>query len=565
MGDLGLRSSLVLRDKEMHQVTEDTASSVTATPKWISLIVVALLTVTTVAAYAPTFHNGWTNYDDDDYVTANPQVQNGFTAEGWAWAWSTYDASNWHPLTWLSHMADAELFGPKDARGPHAVSLLIHLFVGILLYGLLAGTTGHWLPSALVAQLFLLHPLQVECVAWVSQRKTLIAMLMLLASLASYSAFVMRGRRRFYIIALVFYAASLLAKPMGVVLPLLLVLWDSWPLQRNILRGDRFGRLLEKLPFAGLAFVSCWVTLQAQEQAIASIDVLTLDIRAATAVVALPSYLAMFFGPYPLAVLYPHPLALPPMGVLTISLFVVVAVTGLAICLHRRLPFLLMGWGWFLCSLVPTLGLVQVGVQFVADRYMYLPSVGILVALVWSAWLLNARLVDNVRGFVAAGAVAGLLLGIITFQQVKVWRDSITLFENATAHTTGNYIAYSQLADAYMEAGREDEAGTAVQAAYDAGLRHPGTLRSLATFRAQEGKWEEAERLARQAVAADPEAVDLAATLAEILVARGKLDAAAAELRRARELDPTDPNVAYVQEILKRTQRRQQMIDQGSQ
>lgn len=495
-------------------------------------------------AYSGTFSNGWTDYDDPDYVTKNDHVREGLTASGWRWAWTTFDASNWHPLTWLSHMLDVESFGPDSAVGPHGVNLALHLVSAVLLFFLLARGTNIPAASFVAALIFTLHPAQVEVVAWVSQRKTLLATVLLLASLIAYSSYVRRSSKLWYALSLLLCAACLLAKPIGVVLPILYFLWDGWPARRwpATVRWSEWRPLLwDKLPFVALALGSSVMTILAQQGAIASDDSLPLSVRAGTASVAVFAYLQLAFWPVDLAVFYPHSLTMPPANELTLAAFGLVAIT-LAVLLQRNVRrYLLFGWFWFLAALVPTIGLVQVGGHFIADRYFYLPSIGVFIAVVWAADDFSRRFFGHRRALWGTAVVLAVALGAMTHSQVAVWRDSESLFTHAARHTKDNYIAYSHLAALQLEQGNESQALTLMQQAYDAGYREVTMLLSLASVRARNGAWDAAESVAREAVARRPKSANAHAKLAEILLGQGKVEEARREVESALALESDHP------------------------
>ena len=413
-------------------------------------LVCATLVVATLAVFAPVRALPFLRYDDEQYVTANPPVQAGLTAESVRWAFTSFHASNWHPLTWLSHMADVELFG-AGAAGPHVVNALLHIGNACLVFLWLAGLTGSVWRSAAVAALFALHPQRVESVAWIAERKDLLCACFALLSLLAWTLFAKRGSRAAYGVALACMALGLLAKPMLVSLPLLLVVLDFWPLRRGL-------RIAEKLPFAALAVASSLVTLAAQVDAIA--PSLALSERLANPIVGLAAQLGLAFWPVDLAVLYPQPLVRSLASVAAAGA-VVAASAALALALWRRAPHVTAGLAWFAIALGPTLGIVQVGFQSTADRYSYLPQIGVWLALVWAVAELR------VPRRLSAAALAAVLVAfaVLTRAQLASWVDDLALWRRALAVTDGNWFAHTEAGIELAARGRVDEALAELDAA----------------------------------------------------------------------------------------------------
>ena len=474
---------------------------------------VAALLAATAAIYAPVRQHGYIELDDRRYVLENPLVRGGLTPGGIAEAFrSTWD-SNWIPLTWISHMVDASLFGLEP--GPaHLHNLLLHLIATALLLALFHRMTGAFWRSGIVAALFALHPLHVESVVWIAERKDVLSTALGVAALRAYAGYAARpGPRRYAGVALL-HALALLAKPMMVTLPLLMGVLDFWPLRRRAALRRLVG---EKLPLLALSGVSAGMTLFAHTRAgtLASTEVVPLGARLAQAVVATATYLGRTLWPRDLAVYYPHP-GTPEAGAVLGALAVLVAVTGSALWQARRRPYLLAGWLWFGIGLVPVIGVVQTGFQGLADRYTYLPSVGILLALVWLAaeGLGAAARRPGARRAAAFGAalLAVAVLGLLaraTRAQVALWRDSVTLFEHAVR-----------------------VAGPA-----------PVSLFALGSALAREGRLEEAAQRYREALALDPRFAEGHHNLGVLLARRGELAAAVDHYRRALEIAPRAPEV----------------------
>ncbi|HTG32198.1 MAG TPA: hypothetical protein VLB76_04655 [Thermoanaerobaculia bacterium] len=410
----------------------------------LPLLLGAALALLTLAAYLPALRNGFVNLDDGLYVTGNPQVQKGITRASAVWALTANVANNWHPLTLLSHQLDCQLFG-LDPAGHHATSLLLHLANTLLLFAVLRGMTGAVWRSAAVAALFAVHPAHVESVAWVAERKDVLSALFWILAMAAWTGYARRPSPGRYLLVALMMILGLMAKPMVVTLPFALLLLDVWPLER---RGLGWQRLIaEKLPLLALSAVASLVTLRYQRTSLAPLDLVPWSLRLANAAVSYASYLGKLLLPRNLAVFYPIPLAIPAWQVAAAAVLLA-ALTALAAWKARRAPWLLVGWLWFLGTLVPVIGLVQVGRQAMADRYTYLPSIGLFVAIVWGiAWGI-AALARERRAvlFIAAAAILALAVG--TWMQAGTWHDSVALYRHALAVTRGNYVAHVGLAKA---------------------------------------------------------------------------------------------------------------------
>ncbi len=425
-------------------------------------------------AFAGALRNEFVAFDDDFYVTGNPLVLGGLTREGVGQAFTTFHAGNWHPLTWLSHMTDVELFG-VDPIAHHAVNVALHGLNAVLVFLVLSTLTGTTWLAAFAAALWAVHPLRVESVAWVAERKDLLSASFGLLALLCWIQWTRGQAAVARLGALACFALALMAKPMLVTLPFLLLLLDCWPLERLRARADLWPRVREKLAFFALSIGSCAVTLAAQAPGIGHAGP---ALRLGNVVLAYPAYLELVLWPARLAVLYPYRASIPT-GELLASAALLVAITLLALWQARRRPWLLVGWLWFAGMLVPTLGFVQVGVQAYADRYTYLPFIGVALALAYAC----AEVVDRAprarslaTGLAACAAV--LLLGVLTAKtraQVEVWRDSETLFENSLAVTQANWFAHGELGIALAARGELERA----RSEFEASLRiHPRYARA---------------------------------------------------------------------------------------
>jgi tetratricopeptide (TPR) repeat protein len=465
---------------------------------------------------------GFTNYDDPFYVLNNPGVNGGLTWDGVAWAF-TGKADYWHPLTWLSHMLDWQLYGDQ-AGGHHLTSVLWHAANAVLAFLVLRRLTGAFWMSASYAALFAWHPLRVESVAWITERKDVMSGCFFLLTLWSYAAYTERakGKPRFalgtYWLTLALFALGLMCKPMLVTVPLVLLILDFWPLRRAGIEPADWPcwreLLIEKMPFFTLSVAAAAATVFMQRAEGAFVLQLPFTARLGNAVVSVARYLGKFFWPFDLAVCYPHPGYWPAVTVVT-AIALVAGLTTIAWRQHRRRPWLLAGWLWFLVMLLPVIGLVQVGFQAMADRYTYLPMLGWQLALLWT---LSQRPLRAIARRAATALGIAVLLGCAarTWDQQATWRDTLTLFSHATAAVARNDVAEEFLAYELVSLGRV----------------------------------EEADRHCRRALEINPQNANAYYTLARIQEAQGRLDAAIASLRTARHMRPNDPQREYMLGVL---------------
>jgi tetratricopeptide (TPR) repeat protein len=434
-----------------------------------------LLAVVVLVVYNPVIHNGFI-YDDEGYITGNPQVRAGLTWPTVKWAFTTYQQANWHPLTWLSHALDYELFGLHSA-GHHYVNVLLHAVNVVLLFLLLESATGFRWRSLMVAVLFALHPINVESVAWAAERKNVLSMMFFLLALYAYVWYVRRPGLRRYAAVACFFALALLAKPQVITLPFLLLLWDYWPLGRmgapaETAQGRNAPKLssawlvLEKVPLLLLSAASALVTMKAQKAggALQAFSRYSLLLRLETAAVSYARYLGKALWPSKLVAMYPHPNKLYPAWQAGAAVVLLLLITALVLR-ARGQRYLAVGWFWFLGCLVPMIGLVQVGLQAMADRYAYIPFIGLFLMIVWLlADGAKARQI-SVR-WLAIPAVSCLLaLGILTCRQVGYWHDTESFWVRTLALTEDNYVAQVNLGDFLLNQGRTEEAGAHFRAA----------------------------------------------------------------------------------------------------
>lgn len=525
---------------------------------------VALALVVAIGvAYADVGRLGFVRYDDTQYVTENPVVRAGLTREGVSWAFQTFAAANWHPLTWLSHMLDVELFGV--AAGPaHRISLALHGVNSLLLFWLLRSWTGALWRPALVAGLFALHPMHVESVAWISERKDVLSTLFWLLTTAAWTGFVKRGSLWAYAAALTLLTLGLLAKPMLVTLPFTLLLLDLWPFAR-------LGRLplrrliLEKLPLWAVVAASIALTLVAQRGggAVQALDAFSLSLRLQTAVVALVGYVAKLGWPVDLAVFYPHPRAWSA-GVVAASLIALAAATAAAIIARKSRPWLTVGWLWFLGTLVPVLGVVQVGMQWMADRYSYVPSIGLAIVAAFGMGELASRWPRTRRGVVSVAIAMLVACGWATHSQVAVWHDTRSLFEHALAATGDNFVAQSALGSEALREGRADEALRRWQEAARLAPDYVIAQRNLALVLSSLGRVSEATRHLERYAALRPRRAEARFSLAQAYQTQGRYALALREWSAGLEIDPGDADArAQLATVLARLGRTREALTQA--
>ncbi|MCI0748727.1 MAG: tetratricopeptide repeat protein [Verrucomicrobia subdivision 3 bacterium] len=425
------------------------------------MLICAFLTAVTLAAFWSVKDAAFVNFDDPRYVSQNLIVQKGLTVENLRWAFTTFYFNNWHPLTWLSFMADCEFFG-LSARAFHLVNLAFHVGNTLLLFLFLTRTTAAIWPSCIVAGFFGIHPLHVESVAWVAERKDVLSTFFWLLTMWAYHVYVKRKRACWYVASLMLFCLGLMSKAMLVTLPFVLMLLDLWPLRR-IDGGTRdwLARakplLWEKAPFILLAAAASYLAYRAQGEAVASTEGLAFASRLENVFVSYARYISKTFWPTDLSVFYPHPVQWPEWQVWG-SLALVFAASVLAFFRIREAPYLFTGWFWFLGTLVPVIGLVQIGGQSIADRYMYVPSMGLFIALVWTAREFTAH--ERVlKGVAAACAVIALAACcFVTMRQVEHWKSSLALFTHAERVTGPNVTVLNNLGNALLASGRKSEA-----------------------------------------------------------------------------------------------------------
>jgi tetratricopeptide (TPR) repeat protein len=473
---------------------------------WRPAILAVAVALLAFLPYAGTGGNEFLDYDDVEYILENPPVLGGLTPGGAAWALTSFHASNWHPLTWISHMADISLFGPSPGR-LHLVNAWLHGFNAALLFLLLWSLTGHAWGSVLAALLFGLHPLRVESVAWIAERKDLLCAFFVLLTLLAWRRSLGggAGHGRWRGASMLLFALALMSKPMAVTLPGLLLVLDFWPLGRwRAVPPSRLG--LEKLPFLALSCASAALTLAAQKanDTLASLGDFPPGERLANATASLLDYLVDAFRPTSLAVFYPFPHGGPPAGKVVAAAALLAALLLWLARAWRRYPWVVSGALWYLGMLLPVIGLVQVGYQARADRYTYLPLVGVTVALVWSCLAAaDGRRWAN-RVLAAAGVVVLVTLSALTVRQAALWRDGVTLFEHALRVGGDAWQTRSNLGHAYYDRGTLDRAMLHLVESLRTRPDQPDALMNLGLTLAKSGRVREAIPRYLEAIRLDP-------------------------------------------------------------
>ncbi len=495
------------------------------------------------AVYARVLGHGFVSFDDPNYLVENEMVRGGLTWAGVKWAFTTSHAANWHPFTWLSHMLDVELFGMR-AGGHHATNVALHGLNAALLFLGLRGMTRAFWPSVLVAALFVLHPLRAESVAWAAERKDVLSATFWMTCLLAWAWYARRPSLGKYAVVALSLALGLMAKPMLVTLPFVLLLLDFWPLRR-LRDGTAWRLVLEKIPLLLLVAGSCLATMWAQESggSVRSLGALSLDERLAVVPLSYVGYLAKTIWPVGLACFYPHPAIgiggeVSILGAKTIgAILALLVITACAVRWGRRIPYLPVGWFWYLGTLVPVVGLFQVGDQAMADRYAYVPLVGIYLAAVWGiVHVAGSRLPRFALG---AGAAAVLVaLGIATWLQAGTWRDSLTLFEHAASVTERNYLAHTVVAQEREKLGELEAARDHLEEALRFRPGYVAARNRLGIVYGKLGDWDRAVAFYEEAIRSQPRNVDAYVSLAGILAGGRDPGRARSLLEQALAIDP---------------------------
>lgn len=512
---------------------------------WLTAALAAALVVITVLVYAPVRHFDFVEVDDPLYVSENPHVAGGLTAENVEWAFTSQHGGYLIPLTWVSYMADVEVYGGVNPGGHHVTNLLLHVANTVILFLLLLRATGARIRSAFVAALFAVHPLHVESVAWITERKDVLSTLFWFLGLWAYGWYVARPGWRRYLAIVACVALGLLAKPMLVTFPFVLLLLDVWPLGRvhapRAAWQDWRPLILEKLPLLVLVSGASALTYVAQQAvgAASSLQSLPLGLRLENAVVSYWEYLRTLAWPVPLTMIYPLPDSIGPAAVAGAAILLL-AISGLAVWGRRRAPYLLVGWLWYLGTLVPVIGIVQVGTQARADRFTYVPLIGLFVILVWACADLAAGARWRRVAAVAAGLVVVTAASLQARVQISYWKDSVTLWTHAVESTLGvsQYDAHRSLGRILAGKGRTAEAIGHFEAAVALSPSSPDARLDLAGILAAAGRQADAITQLQEVTRLRPEGADAHATLGALWSGLGRVDAAIREFEVVLRIRP---------------------------
>jgi hypothetical protein len=507
-----------------------------------------VLTIITAVVYSGVFKNDFINFDDNVYVTSNTHIQQGLSWEGVMWAFTTIYGSNWHPLTWISHMLDIQFFGLNPA-GHHLTNLIFHILATLLLFGFLRYATGKVWVSSLVAALFALHPVHVESVAWVAERKDVLSAIFWFLTLWAYVYYTRSPNKRKYALVLILFAFGLLAKPMLVSLPFILLLLDYWPLERMTLNRQAVGLLLlEKIPLLIMAVASSIITVIAQQEAISGFNRIDFKIRLSNAILSYCIYLSQAFWPTGLAVFYPYtnPHLMNTLG----GAFFLVVVTVVVLWKGRQSKFLITGWFWFIIALIPVIGIVQVGGQAHADRYTYLPFIGIFIIFIWGFNEISEKiLIRNKMVMKIVIAILFLVLSVKTWVQVGNWKNSLTLFYHAIDVTKGNDLAYMNLGLTTESMGRPLEAIDYYQKAIDIDPNYGDAHYNLATTLMHLGRTDEAIAHFKKALDIDPNKIITLDNLASAYFQKNQVSNAIPLVQKALALAKSTGDETKVKEL----------------
>src|SRR5438105_434200 len=515
-----------------------------ATILGVSIFLMAI----TWLVFGETLRHPSINFDDQEYVFENPKINTGLTSTGVLWAFTHSHAENWHPLTWISHMLDCQLFG-LQAGWHHFTNVLLHTIAAILLFFALRQMTGALWRSAFVAAVFAIHPLRVESVAWIAERKDVLSGVFFMLTLLAYVHYVRAPSIWRYLFVAVVFAFGLMSKPMLVTLPFVLLLLDYWPLGR--IRGQKSDvsdhenlvmLVVEKIPLVGLSAVSSVVTFLAQRGAVGWTEQLPVLARINNAVVTYAAYMWQMLWPVKLAVFYPHPESRLPLWEIILCLLLLIGITAAVVVLRKSRPYFITGWLWYLGMLVPVIGLVQVGWQGRADRYTYLPQIGLYIAITWgiadvtAAWRWQ-------REILTAGTA--IVVGLLSWRasvQASYWRDSETLFTHALAVTSNNDVAENNLGIVFLQKGNLDEAISLLQAAVDLRPENSPAHENLAKAVLQKGQVTDALVHYRRLLELQPDNIEVHNIVGTVLIQRGHAREAVEEWQKVLAIQPDNGN-----------------------
>jgi len=511
----------------------------TLRPPWLTIVICLFLAALTWLVFGQTLRHDFINYDDPRYVYENTKITSGVSLSGIAWAFTHIHSMNWHPLTTISHMLDCQVYGLKPG-GHHFTNVLLHIVAAILLFLALQEMTGTFWNSAFVAAVFAIHPLRVESVAWIAERKDVLSGVFFMLTLLAYVHYVRLPSIGRYLVVVFALACGLMSKPMLVTLPFVLLLLDHWPLDR--IRGRFWKRVAEKIPLLALSAVSSIGTLVAQKGAVGWTEELPILERINNAIISYVLYIWQMVWPANLAVFYPHPEnRLLPWEIIS-SLLLLVCGTAIPIALRKQRPYLITGWLWYLGMLVPVIGLVQVGWQGRADRYTYLPQIGLYIAITWTVADLTA-LWRRQRTILSTAAI--LTIGVLTWRawaQTWYWRDSEILFKHALAVTTNNDVAENNLGIVYLRQGNVDEAISLLQAAVDLRPDNSPAHENLAKALLQKGKVADALIHYQKLLELQPDNIEVHNIVGTALIQQRRIREGVEEWEKVLAIQPDNGN-----------------------
>jgi len=532
----------------VHRINSQSIALPKKSRRWLSVGVCICLAVLTCIVFGQTLGHDFINYDDPRYVYENTNITSGLNTVSIAWAFTHIHSMNWHPVTTISHMLDCQLYGLK-AGGHHFTNVLLHTVAAILLFLALQCMTGALWRSAFVAAVFAIHPLRVESVAWVAERKDVLSGVFFMVTLLAYVQYARAPSIGRYLAVALAFALGLMSKPMLVTLPFVLLLLDYWPLGR--IRGQKsdvssHGKLamllVEKIPLVGLSAVSSVVTFLAQRGAVGWTEQLPVSARINNAVATYVVYMWQMLWPLKLAVFYPHPENRLPISEIMLALAILIAATAAAFILRKKRPYLVTGWLWYLGMLVPVIGLVQVGWQGHADRYTYLPQIGLYLLLTWSVADLTARWRRQREILSASAAVIISVLGWRAWIQTSYWRDSETLFTQGLAVTSNNDVAENNLGIVFLRKGKVDEAISLLQAAVDLRPENSPAHENLAKALLQKGRVADALVHYRKLLELQPDNIEVHNIVGTVLIQQGRIREGAEEWQKVLAIEPDNGN-----------------------
>ena len=511
-------------------------------PRWVVPAICLALVAMTWAVFGQTLSYPFVNYDDGTYVYSNPVICGGLSLRNIAWAFTHIHSQNWHPLTTLSHMLDVQLFGLNAGRH-HFVNVNLHTAGVLMLFLVLRTLTGATWRSAFVAALFAIHPLHVESVAWIAERKDVLSGLFFMLTIGAYARYARsEARILWYAVIAIMLSLGLMSKPMLVSTPIILLLLDYWPLGR-LTDWRTFRKLIvEKLPLLLLVAGSCVATVLAQREATGSAAELPLSWRLQNAAASYVLYIGQMFWPTRLAVFYPHSENTLPLWWVGLSVSLLFGMTLLAFLTRQRHPYILTGWLWYVVMLVPVIGIFQVGLHGHADRYTYLPQIGLSIMVTWAAVELVKGSRLRLVGLTSVAIIALMALGLIAWRQVTYWKDSETLWTRALAVTPNNDVALAGLGGVLLEAGKVDDAIAHLRSALRIRPDNPEGHSALADALMRSGQTQEAASHWEKTVALQPEGVQARDKLGALLVQQGRLSDGLAQWRESLKYDRDDAN-----------------------